>query len=74
MRILINTGSQLVRYTQSVSHMRNLVNLYEILVCENVDGHLVCFYFRRVYFFFAPITPNIFQDIVGRAIARGMVV
>ena len=35
-------------------------------MCENVDGYLAYNYFRRAYFFFAPIILNMFQDIAGR--------
>ena len=47
---------------------------FKILICETAGGCLAYNYFRRVYFFFAPIILDIFQDIADRVIARGMVV
>ena len=41
---------------------------------ETVDECLTYNYFRRVYFFFAPIILDIFQDMADRVIAGGMVV
>lgn len=32
-------------------------------MCETADECLACNYFRRVYFFFAPIILNMFQDM-----------
>lgn len=37
-----------------------------MLMCENADGCLICFYVRRAYFFFAPIILDMFQDIADR--------
>lgn len=56
------------------SQMNNLISSHKMLVCETADECLAYNYFRRVYFFFAPIILDMFQDIADRVIARGIVV
>ena len=59
-------GDRLYSFVCVFSQMRNLTGSHKILVCKNADGCLICFYFRRAYFLFAPIILNVFRDIADR--------
>lgn len=48
------------------SQVNNLISPHKILICETTDECLAYNYFHRVYFFFAPIILDMFQDMADR--------